>query len=413
MEQVRLLTKDIGSIDPISAAQYRGRGGYRVLEHYLKDPGSIIGDIGRTGLRGRGGAGFPVARKWEMVRAENAAQKYVVCNADEGEPETNKDRVLLCGKPHAVFEGILIAGLAAGANRGILYIRAEYPYLHTTLQKAIDDAYAGGFLGKHVCGSDFDFDLELRTGQGAYLCGEETALLESIEGRRGETRLKPPYPGVSGLWGKPTIINNVETMACVPAALSPEEDFRRYGTGKCPGTKLYTVCGHVEKPGVYEYPMGVPVRTLLDAAGGMRGGGKLLAVQTGGASGTFVRPSLLDMPFDIESCAANAATFGTGSLMFVDESASLVDICLNLVCFYALESCGKCVPCRLGLRKAVKMLDLICRQGAGEDELGELEDLAAYIRRCALCGLGAAAPTPVLSLLGNFRSELVSGRAVS
>lgn len=408
MEQVRLLLKYAGKIDPILAGAYAAAGGYDALKRAAAAPEEICGVVKASGLRGRGGAGFPVGVKWDITRNTQAAQKYIVCNADEGEPGTNKDRVLLSQIPHAVLEGMAIAGIAVGATKGFLYLRAEYPYVRDVLLKAIEDARNCGYLGKNLFGSGLDFDVELRTGQGAYICGEETALLASIEGKRGEPRLKPPFPGVSGLWGCPTVINNVESMANVPLILNlGAEEYRRYGTEKCPGTKLYTLSGSICNPGVYEFPVGVTIRELFEkAGGGCPGGKKLKAIQTGGASGPIVSPELLDTPMDIESCAAVGASFGTGDLMFIDEDTDLAALGRNLAGFFAGESCGKCTPCRLGARRMEQLLGQIETGTAQADVLDELVELGQYMRTSALCGLGQAAPQPVLSLVKNFRPEL-------
>ncbi len=402
------LLKRVGKVDPVSSLSYAAMGGYEVLKRAAADPDGIIPAVTASGLRGRGGAGFPTGQKWQMVKDEKAEQKYIVCNADEGEPGTNKDRVLLCKDPHAVLEGMALAGIAVGADHGVLYIRAEYPYVHTILRKAIADAEENGFLGEDVCGSGKKFTVEVRTGQGAYLCGEETALLESIEGRRGETRMKPPYPTSAGLWGKPTVIHNVETMASAVIACELGEGYRRYGTEKCPGTKLFTISGHVEKPGVYEAPLGITIGELLEMAGGMRDGKKLLAIQTGGASGPIVRPDKLDVPMAIEECAAAGCSLGTGDLMFLDEDTNLIDLCRNITEFYAGESCGKCVPCRYGLPKLAEMLAQMLDGELGEEDVQELSDLADHTSRCALCPLGAAGPAPLQAVLKNFRGEFVA-----
>lgn len=399
MEQVKLLLRHTGQIDPISAESYASVGGYEALKKAISAPAGICDTIKASGLRGRGGAGFPVGVKWEVTRNTQAEQKYIVCNADEGEPGTNKDRVLLSTVPHTVLEGMAIAGAAVGATKGFLYLRAEYPYVRDILEKAIADARKCGYLGKNLFGSGVDFDIELRTGQGAYICGEETALLASIEGKRGEPRLKPPFPGVSGLWGMPTVINNVESMANIPVILNfGAEEYRKYGTETCPGTKLFTLSGSVCKPGVYEFPVGITMGELLEYAGGVCDGKKLKAIQTGGASGPVIPAELLDTPMDIESCAAVGASFGTGDLMFIDEDTDLKDLARNLAGFFASESCGKCTPCRLGTRR----MEQLIQEGKAE----ELERLCEYMRVSALCGLGQAAPLPVLSLLKIFPDEM-------
>ena len=403
MEQV--LLKRVGKIDPISSEAY----GYEALRAACLDPDAVIPAITASGLRGRGGAGFPTGSKWAMVKEVEADQKYIVCNADEGKPGTNKDRVLLCGDPHAVLEGMAIAGIAVGADQGVLYIRAEYPYVHTILRKAIQDAEEHGFLGENIMGTGKRFFAQVRTGQGAYICGEETALLESIEGKRGETRTKPPYPTTAGLWGKPTVINNVETMACVPVAFQLGADYKKTGTEKCPGTKLFTVSGHVNRPGVYEAPHGITIGELLDMAGGMRDGKAVKAVQTGGCSGPIVGADKLSVPMTIEDCAANGCTLGTGDLMFLDDSVNFVDLAHNITEFYAGESCGKCIPCRWGLKKLTEMLADLLKGTLGEEDIPELEAVAQHASQGAFCPLGAAGPAPLLSILQNFRADFAAG----
>lgn len=408
MEETKRLLRLAGTIDPASCAAYVRAGGYEALRKAAAAPEGVCETVKASGLRGRGGAGFPVGVKWETTRAIDADQKYIICNADEGEPGTNKDRVLLSQVPHTVLEGMAIAGVAVGATKGYVYLRAEYPYVRDILLAAVKEAEANGCLGKNLFGSGLDFEVEIRTGQGAYICGEETALMESIEGRRGEPRSKPPFPGVSGLWGRPTVINNVESMANIPLIiLEGPEEFRKYGTEKCPGTKLYTLSGSVQRPGVYEYPLGVSMRQLFEqAGGGCHGGKKLKAVQTGGESGPIVGPELLDTPMDIESCAAAGASLGTGDLLFLDEDVCLADLGRNIASFFAAESCGKCAPCRLGTRRMVELMDQLCRGAADVKVLEELEQLGTYMQQSTFCALGQAAPVPVLSLLRNFRGEL-------
>lgn len=407
MEETRRLLKLAGKINPVSASEYAACGGYEALRKAVAAPETLCETVKASGLRGRGGAGFPVGVKWTTTRDIQADQKYIICNADEGEPGTNKDRVLLNEVPHTVLEGMAIAGVAVGATKGFLYLRAEYPYVRDILIEAVKDAEAHGYLGKNLFGSGLDFDIEIRTGQGAYICGEETALMESIEGRRGEPRRKPPFPGVSGLWGKPTVINNVESMANIPLIiLEGPEAFRQYGTEKCPGTKLYTLSGCIAHPGVYEFPMGVTIRQLFEVGGGCPKGKRLKAIQTGGESGSIVSPALLDTPMDIERCAAAGASLGTGDLLFLDEDVCLADLGRNLTSFFAAESCGKCVPCRLGTRRMQQLMEQLCRGEANADVLDELESLAEYMKQSTFCALGQAAPTPLLSLLHHFRPEL-------
>ena len=412
MQETRRLLELAGRIDPVSAAEYEAAGGYTGLRKALASPETICEVMKASGLRGRGGAGFPVGIKWITTRDAVSDQKYVICNADEGEPGTNKDRVLLSEVPLTVLEGMTIAGIAVGADKGYLYLRAEYPYVRDILKKALENARAAGFLGEDILGSGRDFDIEVRCGQGAYVCGEETALMESLEGHRGEPRKRPPLPALQGLWGKPTVINNVESMANVPWIMAHgAEAFREYGTERCPGTKLFTLSGNITHPGVYEFPLGTSMRRLYEEVGGGCPDGKALkAIQTGGESGPVVGVDRLDTPMDIESCAAAGCSLGAGDLLFLDEDVDLADFGRNIVAFYAGESCGKCVPCRLGTREMVKLWTILCERRGDEDTLLEIEDLADYLKMNSFCGLGQAVPTPVLALLQNFRGELI-GRA--
>lgn len=386
-------------------AAYEANRGYEALKRALAQPEQIIPILSESGLRGRSGSGFPVGLKWTTTLQEEADQKYIVCNADEGEPETAKDHRILMERPHAVIEGMCIAAAAVSASKGFIYLRQEYAALAPKLEAAIAEAKRAGYLGDRICGTEFAFDIALRLGAGAYICGEETALLESIEGRRGTPRLKPPFPGASGLWQKPTIINNVETLASVAGIiLDGAESFRKDGTEKCPGKKLMTLSGCINRPGVYEIAIGTKVRTIYeDYAGGSRDGKKLLAIQTGGQSGTIVTADFLDVNFDIESCQAAGGFFGTGDLMFITEDVDLLELLVNIMGFFVDESCGKCAPCRIGL---VHIVSLLKRIAAGEGETTDLENLEALakqIKCTARCAFGTAAVTPVLSSLANFR----------
>ncbi|MEW5959738.1 MAG: NADH-ubiquinone oxidoreductase-F iron-sulfur binding region domain-containing protein [Chloroflexota bacterium] len=407
MEETRLILNNAGKINPVSSQEYAASGGYAALKKAIAAPGDVIGIVSDSGVLGRGGAGFPVGLKWSIVKKTPADQKYVVCNADEGEPGTGKDRVILSGDPHALIEGMTICAIAVGADKGFIYLRAEYPYLRDPLEQALADARANGYLGAGILGSSFHFDIEMRSGQGSYVCGEETALIESLEGRRGEPRYKPPFPGVKGLWGKPTVINNVETFVNIPVILTMgAAGYRKYGTEKCPGTKLFTLSGNIRNPGVYEFPTGVTIRQLFEeVGGGCPGGKKLLGIQTGGASGAIIRADRLDTRLDIENCAAAGAVFGAGDLMFFDEDTCVIDLCKNLTEFFAGESCGKCTPCSLGIRQMLDILTKIANGKATLESLNELEKWAKYIKKTSLCGLGQMAPTPVLSTLENFRNE--------
>ena len=412
MEETRLMLKNVGKSSPISVGEYINHGGYEALKKSLTcSPEDIIAQISDSGVRGRSGSNFPASIKWRMVKETPAAQKYVVCNADEGEPGTCKDRVIMTGNPHLFLEGMVICSIAVGATFGFIYLRAEYPHIRRILQEAIDDARANSFLGNNILGSCHHFDIEIRVGAGAYICGEETALLESLEGKRGEARLKPPFPGRAGLWGKPTAINNVETFANIPVILNlGVNEYRKYGTDKSPGTKLFTLSGNIANPGVYEFPMGITVRDLYEKVGGGCPGGKTLrGVQTGGsASGTFISPDMLDVTMDVEGCAEAGAVFGTGNLMFFDEDSCVVDLAKNCMEFFVRESCGQCTPCRFGNRRLLELLTKIV-EGDGEiEDLDEIEKLASYIRLNSLCGLGQMAPTALISALQNFKGDFKS-----
>lgn len=393
--ETKLLTQNLGRAASALA--------YPALQKALAAPDQILDAIKASGLRGRSGSGFPTGAKWETVRQTPSDVKYIICNADEGEPCTGKDHVLLTGDPHAILEGMVIAGICTGAEKGYLYLRGEYQDAAAVLRKAIKAAKAAHLLGSRILDTDYSFDVELRYGAGAYICGEETALLESIEGRRGEARLKPPYPGVSGLWGKPTLINNVETFANIPLILRiGPEAYRTYGTPEYPGTKLVTVSGCVNAPGVYEISAGATMGDILELAGGCQAGKALLAVQTGGGSGPIVDLSHLDMPFDVEHCNRSGAFFGTGSLMFIDDSVCLLSLCENMLEFFVHESCGRCVPCRIGLHKAKDMLHEMQNGPVDAARLDALRQLLTDIKRSARCAFGPAAVTPVISAMDNF-----------
>lgn len=390
----------------VSLASYVEKRGYEGLKQAVLKPESVISVLSASGLRGRSGSGFPVGVKWTTTLQEQAEQKYIVCNADEGEPETAKDHRILMEQPHAVIEGMCIAAVTVSATKGFIYLRQEYAALVPVLERAMEEAREAGYLGKQICGSDLDFDIEIRLGAGAYICGEETALLESIEGRRGTPRLKPPFPGAKGLWQKPTIINNVETLATIPGILlEGAENYRKNGTEKCPGIKLMTLSGNINRPGVYEIPIGTKVREIYEKyAGGSRDDRKLLAIQTGGQSGTIVTPEFLDVDFDIESCQKAGGFFGTGDLMFITEDVDLLDLLVNIMGFFIDESCGKCVPCRVGLVHLTALLKKIAAGEGQEEDLEHLSALAEQIRSTARCAFGTAAVTPVLSSMANFRS---------
>ena len=412
MEQIKLLVKNAGQKDPESLEQYLARGGYEALKSATRgcNGADIIEILSASGLVGRSGSGFPVGKKWAVTLEKEAPQKYVICNADEGEPGTCKDRLLLMEHPHAVIEGIVIAGVTVGATQGYIYIRGEYDAAAHIFAEAVNEARSAGYLGCHICGSGYDFQLEIRRGAGAYMCGEETALLESIEGRRGETRIKPPYPGEAGLWGMPTVINNVETMANIPLVLTMgAEKYRTCGTESSTGTKLVTLCGCIRNPGVYEVPFGTSIRSLfLDIGGGCPEGKKLRAVQTGGLSGPIMSVDVLDTPFDIAGCNAAGAFLGTGDLIFIDEATDLAGLLVNIMEFFMEESCGRCVPCRIGIHTLVELLRALASGPADMDTLNQIESIALHIRQTARCAFGTAAVTPVLSALKSFYDLLTS-----
>lgn len=406
MEETKIILRNIGRINPNSIEDYVRAGGYSGLRKALTMKGEeIISLLKDSNLRGRGGAGFLTGLKWSFVAKEPSDQKYVICNADEGEPATNKDRVLMSGDPHSVIEGMAIAGYAVGANRGYIYLRAEYPYIFPVLERAIEKARACGYLGRDLFNSGFDFDIEVISGGGAYVCGEETALLDSIEGRQGEPRMKPPYPSVKGLYGKPTLINNVETLVNVPVIIEKGAHwYQAIGTPNSTGTKLYSLCGNIKNRGVFEYPMGVNLKDLIFKTGcGTREGRRILGVQLGGASGPIINSSQLDMPMDIEGAAAQGGSLGAGDVMVIDDSNDLLAVVENLLSFFVHESCGKCTPCREGNMRLLQTIRKI-RNGYGRpDHIELLEDLCLAMTKASLCGLGQSSPIPVLSSLHNFR----------
>lgn len=411
MEETKIITDNIGKINPLSAEEYANKGGYDALIKFITTPEKIIEIIRNSGLQGRGGAGFPVGVKWSLVRDSPEKQKYVICNADEGEPGTMKDRLILSGNPHSVIEGMVICGIAVGATKGYLYLRKEYSYLYDNLKIAIDEARNKGFIGTGILNTIYEFDIEIILGAGAYICGEETALIESIEGKRGEPRYKPPFPGVSGLWVMPTVINNVETLANIAIVLNMGvEKYRAYGTDKNSGTKLFSLSGNIKNPGVYEFQLGsVTIRDLFEkVGGGCPNNKKLLGVQTGGASGTICNLEVLDTKLDVQSLQNAGAVFGTGDLMFFDEDADILEICRNLINFFVGESCGKCTPCSIGLHRISIILNEISNGNGTEKSIEELCDLATHIKNTSFCGLGQMATTPVTSAILNFREAFES-----
>ncbi|KAF2958514.1 NADP oxidoreductase [Thermotoga sp. Ku-13t] len=411
-EEVRIVLRNVGVIDPRSIDQYIARDGYFALHKVLFEmtPEQVIQTIKESGLRGRGGAGFPTGLKWEFTAKAKADQKYVVCNADEGEPGTFKDRLIMEGDPHSVIEAMVICGYAVGANKGYIYIRGEYYGSVENIQKAIKDAYEYGFLGKNILGSNFSFDLTVRLGAGAYVCGEETALLESIEGKSGRPRLKPPYPPTHGLFGKPTVINNVETFANVPQIiLNGANWFKQFGTKSSPGTKVFSLVGNVVRRGIVEVPMGVTVRELIyKFGGGLVGGKQLYMVQTGGTAGTFIGVDKLDVPLDYDSFRDHGVSIGSGVILAMAEDVCPVDVALNTMEFFEHESCGKCTPCREGTKLAVEILRRMSKGQGKKEDLDTLRQIAIVTQEASLCGLGQSINVPLLSILDNFKEDFLA-----
>lgn len=408
-KEVRIVLKNCGKIDPENIDDYIAEDGYMALAKVLTEmqPDEVIDTVLKSGLRGRGGAGFPAGRKWAFCRNSVDPVKYVICNADEGDPGAFMNRRVLESDPHSVIEGMIIAAYAIGSHQGYIYCRAEYPIAVRTLNIAIQQARNLGLLGKNILGSGFDFDLEVRMGAGAFVCGEETALMASIEGNRGEPRPRPPFPAVRGLFGKPSNINNVETYANVPQIiLNGAEWFASYGTEKSKGTKTFALAGDVKHTGLIEVPLGITLREIVyDVGGGIKDDKGFKAIQTGGPMGGCLPADLLDLPVDFESLAATGSIMGSGGMVVMDEETCMVDIARFFMEFTQEESCGKCVPCRVGTRRILEILERICA-GKGEDgDIETLEMLCTQIRETSLCGLGQGAPNPVATILKHFRHE--------
>ena len=408
-KQVRVALRNCGVIDPENIDEYIGHDGYQALAKVLTTmtPDDVIKVISDSGLRGRGGAGFPTGTKWKFAKASKNDVKYVCCNADEGDPGAFMDRSVLEGDPHVVIEAMAIAAYAIGSNQGYVYIRAEYPIAVQRLRKAIEQARAYGLLGKNIFGTDFSFDLDIRLGAGAFVCGEETALMTSIEGKRGEPRPRPPFPAVKGLFAKPTILNNVETYANVPRIILNGADwFASMGTEKSKGTKVFAVGGKIINTGLVEVPMGTTLREVVyDIGGGIPNGKKFKAAQTGGPSVGCIPAEHLDVPIDYDNLIAIGSMMGSGGLIVMDEDNCMVDIAKFFLEFTVDESCGKCTPCRVGCKRLLELLTKVTDGTATMDDLDEMEKLCYYIKDNALCGLGQTAPNPVLSTLKYFRHE--------
>ena len=406
--QVRRVLANCGLIDPQNVEHYLARDGYRGFLHALEIGGDQVLDaVKRAGLRGRGGAGFPTWRKWETCRNTPADQRYLICNADEGDPGAFMNRSLIEGDPHAVLEGMLIAAFTLGASQGHIYCRAEYPLAITRLKAAIAQMRDLGLLGEHIQGSSFSFELDIKKGAGAFVCGEETALIASIEGRRGMPQPRPPFPAVSGLWGKPTIIQNVETLANLPLILRHGPDwYAELGTAASKGTRSFALAGKVQRTGLVEVPLGTTLRQIVEDIGGGGSDGKpIKAVQTGGPSGGCIPASQLDLPVDYESLAQAGSIMGSGGMIVLDEESCAVDLAKYFLSFTQTESCGKCPPCRVGTQAMRYLLDRIAGGEATIDDLQRLERLAHTVARGSLCGLGQTAPNPVLTTLRYFHEE--------
>jgi len=408
-KQFKFVLSDCGVIDPEDINAYIDVDGYAALKNVLTSmkPEDVIEIIKSSGLRGRGGAGFPTGVKWEIAREQDSKQKYLICNADEGDPGAFMDRSVIEGNPHAVIEGLIIGAYAIGIDKGYVYIRAEYPLAVERLKKAISDAKKNGFLGKGILGTGFNFDIKVKLGAGAFVCGEETALIASIEGQRGMPRAKPPFPVYHGLWGKPTVINNVETLANVQYIIRNGADwFASFGTEKSKGTKVFALTGKIKNSGLIEVPMGIPLREIIyDIGGGIEGEKAIKAVQTGGPSGGCIPAELLDTPVDFESLARVGSIVGSGGMVVLDETDCMVNIAKFFLEFTQAESCGKCVPCRIGTKRLLEILSRITKGHGKKGDIELLEKLSKDIKAASLCGLGQTAPNPVLSTIKYFRHE--------
>ncbi len=406
----RIVLRRAGIIDPTNIEDYILHDGYTALGKALTEstPIQVIDEIKKSGLRGRGGAGFPTGTKWGFVAKEKSAKKYVICNADESEPGTFKDRLILEGDPHSIIEALALAAYAVGADEGYIYIRGEYTLAQERFKLAVLQAREMGFLGQNIFGTAFNFDLHIHSGAGAYICGEETALLESIEGKRGQPRTRPPFPTTHGLFGKPTLVNNVETLANVPPILlNGASWYRGFGTPSSPGTKVYTILGNVNVTGLIEVPMGITLREVIAIyAKGMKGGENFKMAQTGGSSGSIIPASLQDTPMDFDSFGKAGVALGSGALLICNEDTCVVDLAKVLLNFFRTESCGKCFPCRIGTQRAWEMLDAIASGRATLKTLDQLMELSTNLYNLSYCGLGQTAGTPLKDILTHFRAEV-------
>ena len=411
-DQVNIVLADCGLIEPGDVREYIARDGYRALAEaiYGMSPESVVAEISESGLRGRGGGGFPTGRKWELTQRVQSPKKYIVCNADEGDPGAFMDESVMEGNPHSLLEGMVIAGYAIGADEGYIYVRAEYPLAIARLRTAIAEAEAANLLGKRILGSAFSFDIHIKEGAGAFVCGEETALINSIEGKRGMPRPKPPFPANSGLWGKPTVVNNVETFANVAKIiLNGAEWFRSFGVEKSPGTKVFALTGDIANTGLIEVPMGTTLGDVVfKIGGGLRTGREFKAVQIGGPSGACLTKEHLDLPLDYDSLRSVGAMVGSGGLVVMDEATCMCEVARFFMHFTQKESCGKCVLCREGTKRMLEILEKIVHGNGTLDDISLLEEVALAVRDGSLCGLGKTAPNPVLSTLKYFRHEYLA-----
>ncbi|HNT66045.1 MAG TPA: NADH-quinone oxidoreductase subunit NuoF [bacterium] len=411
-KQLRVVLKNAGIIDPESIEEYIAQDGYEAYGKALTEmkPADVLQTVKDSGMLGRGGAFFPTGVKWGFAAAEKAKEKYIICNADEGEPGTFKDRLILEGDPHAVLEGMCLAGYAVGATMGYVYIRGEYYMSIARVRRAIEQARKNGLLGKNIFGSGFSFDIEVREGAGAYICGEETALIESIEGKRGEPRDKPPFPPSVGLWGKPTIVNNVETLATVPQILLKGAAwYKSLGTESTPGTKVFTLVGNINNPGLIEVPLGITLREIIyDIGHGIPNGRGFKLAQLGGTTGGILTSEHLDLPFDLVNLRSIDAGLGSGALLVVDDTHNVVELVQNFAEFFNHESCGKCTMCREGTGRLVELLHKLTSGCGAESDIALIERLASAMMKSAFCGLGQAAPVPILGCLRYFRDEFTA-----
>ncbi len=406
----RIVLERAGVIDPDSIEEYVIHDGYSALGKALTEmtPQEVIDEMKNSNLRGRGGAGFPTGSKWGFVASAKAEKKYVICNADESEPGTFKDRLILEGDPHSIIESMVIAGYAVGANEGYIYVRGEYGLAQTRLLNAIQQAKELGFLGEHIFGTDFSFDLHIHAGAGAYICGEETALIESMEGKRGEPRPRPPYPTTNGLWDKPTLVNNVETLANVAPIIRNGSDwFKSFGSASSAGTKVYTILGNVNVTGLIEVPMGITLREVISIyAKGMKNGAKLKLAQTGGSSGSIIPADLQDVPMDYDSFAKEGVAMGSGALLICSEETCVVDLAKVLLNFFRFESCGKCNPCRIGNQRAYQILTKISEGLGTPKDLEDMKEISKWLYEMSNCGLGQTAGSPLKDIINHFNEEV-------